>query len=88
MFRKFHDVEVVDHGNGSVISVIYRIRAPIQELRHIYCMIQERGLNIAQKQMIQLRGGSIRVSRMRLIGLEEDMNNLLKLLLKPQTLSQ
>ena len=66
-------MEVVVHGNDGAIFGIYRIRAPIQELRHIYCMIQERGLNNAQKQMIQLREGSITLSKMSLTKPKEDM---------------
>ena len=88
MFKKLQDVQVVVHGNGGAIFVIPSIGAPIQESEHIFCMNQERGLRIAQNQMTLLRGGSIKVSRMRLTGLKGDMNNFLNDLLKILTLSQ
>ena len=82
--KKFHVVEVVVHENGNATFVNPNIRDPIQELRHICYMNQERGLRIAQKQMTQLRGGSIKVSKMRLISRKENMISFLKLLLKLQ----
>ena len=88
MFKRLQDVEVVAHGNGDVLCANCRIRDPTQESKHIYCMKQERVLKDAKKQVTQVIGGSMKLSKMRLIGLKEDMASLGILLFNLQTSSQ
>ena len=76
MFKRLQNVEVVAHGNGDVLYAICHIRAPTQESKHIYCMKQERVLKAAKKQVTQVIGGSMKLSKMRLTELKEDMTSL------------